>query len=141
MTINTAITETAVVSKTEVEGKSTYIVRSPLASFVAPGKDRQAALTNFIQMMGAYYVAQQRQGEIQRKPGRPSKHYDTHVHVQVSDQTKARFEQFGKEYHLSQSETIIFLLNCADILKDEFVKRDEIKTVEDRLFNCFAGAR
>ncbi len=136
MNINAAILNTAVVRNPE--GKQ-FTVRSPLASFVATGKDRQGALDSFLQMNGAYVFFQQRHVQASRGPGRPSKHYDAQMHIQVQTPIKQRFEAVAEDYNLSQSETIVFLLECLDILKVDFVSKEEMEQAEKRIFQL-AGA-
>ena len=131
MTINTAITKTAVTKRGE--GSNNWTVRSPLASFVAQGSNKPNALSKFIEMLGAYMYAQQRHAQSLRRPGRPSKNYDAHIHVQVQAATKGRFDAVAEEYKLSQSETIVFLLECLDILKEEFATEAEMQDAENRV--------
>lgn len=129
--INTAIMSTAVARKIDRD----WTVQSPLAGFIAHGKDRISAVTKFIEMLGAYMFAQQRQAESEaaRGRGRPSKNYEAHIHVQVQRETKDRFDVVTKEFNLSQSETILFLLDSFDMLKLEFVSAEEMNEAEKRL--------
>lgn len=137
MSINTAIMSTAVVRKSKTE--SGWTVQSPLVGFVAQHRDRLGALTKFIEMLGAYMFAQQRQAESKRERGRPSKNYDAHIHVQVQKETKQRFDDIAEEFKLSQSETIVFLLDSFDIFRDEFVSKTEMEEAEGRVLQL-AGA-
>jgi hypothetical protein len=128
---------TAVARKSKTD--HTWTVQSPLAGFVATGKDRTHALTKFIEMLGAYMFAQQRQSQEKRERGRPSKNYNAHIHVQCVKETKDRFEAVSVEFKLSQSETIIFLLDALDILREDFVSKTDMDEAEGRVLQ-FAGA-
>jgi hypothetical protein len=138
MSINTAIMSTAVARRSRTDNN--WTVQSPLAGFVATGKDKQNALTKFIEMLGAYMFAQQRQSQGKRERGRPSKNYDAHIHVQVQKETKERFDAVAIEFNLSQSETIVFLLDSLEILRDDFVSKTEMDEAEGRVLQL-AGAK
>lgn len=132
--MNAAIMSTVVARKMGT-GANTYTVRSPLASFVATAKDRAAALTRFTEMHVAYSYAQLKHSQTTKVPGRPSKNYDAHLHIQVQATTKAKFDAIAVTYNLSQSETLVFLLDCLDILKDEFIPKEEMDAAEQRVLD------
>lgn len=139
MSINTAIMSTAVARQNKTDNN--WTVHSPLAPFYATGKNRTGALTKFIEMLGAYMFAQQRLSETKRERGRPSKNYDAHIHVQVQKETKDRFEAVAAEFNLSQSETIVFLLDSFAILRDEFVSKTDMDEAEGRVLQLAGAAK
>lgn len=135
MSINTAIMSTAVARRPEANNNY-WSIRTPLAGFIAQHRDRNSALDKFIEMMGAYMFAQERQSQASRArsgPGRPSKNYEKSLHIQVHESTKERFEAVAKEPDLSQSETIVFLLDSLDILRLDFVSMQEMEEAEKRV--------
>ena len=138
MSTNTAIMSTAVARRSKTD--NTWTVQSPLAGFVATGKDRASSLTKFIEMLAAYTFAQQRQSQEKRERGRPSKNYNAHIHVQCHQETRDRIEAISVEFKLSQSETIVFLLDSLEILREEFVSKTEMDEAEGRMQLQFAGA-
>lgn len=78
--------------------------------------------------------AQQKQTSLAtRDRGRPSKNYDAHLHIQVEKAVKERFDEIATEYDLSQSETIVFLLDSFEILRQEFVQQSEMDEAERRV--------
>lgn len=137
MSVNTAIINTAIARKSD----NHWTVQSPLAGFLATGKDRQSALTKFFEMLGAYMFAQQRQSQGKRERGRPSKNYDAHIHVQVQRETKDRFDSVAIEFNLSQSETIVFLLDSLEILREDFVSKTEMEEAERRVLQVAGAGR
>ncbi len=138
MNINAAVMSTAVARETD----GVWTVRTPLVGFIAQGNDRKNALVKFIEMLGAFMFAQQRQAQTSRGVGRPSKHYDAHIHVQVQKDVKTRFDGVADQYKLSQSETIVFLLDCLDILQEEFVSDKEMGDAEKQVLQLTgAGAK
>lgn len=141
MTINTALMSTTAVAR-KLDGNNNWTVQTPVApALIAHGKDKPAALTKYIEMIGAYMYAQQRQqSQSSRGRGRPSKNYDAHLHIQIEKSVKERFDAIAEEFDLSQSETIVFLLDSLEILKIEFVSENEMNEAEGRVLQ-FAGAK
>lgn len=135
--MNSGIISTTVVRK---QKDGTFTVRSPFANFVAQGRDRGAALTKFIQMLFAYTVAQQRQAEASRGRGRPSKNYESVLHVQVQKEVRDKFDSIATQYELSKSDTIALLLECFELMKEEFEPVEEMKELEGKLLQP-VGAR
>jgi hypothetical protein len=133
MTINTTLMSTTAVAR-KLEGSNKWTVHSPAASFHSTGQDRSAALTKYIEMIGAHMYAQQKQTSLAtRGRGRPSKNYDAHLHIQVEKAVKERFDEIATAYDLSQSETIVFLLDSFEILRQEFVQQSEMDEAERRV--------
>lgn len=137
MTTDTAILGSAIARKDD----KFWIIQSPLVPFPAEDKDKIEALKKFLQLVAAYLFAQDRQAKLNRGgPGRPSKNYGTHLHIQVQTSTKDKFDLVSKEFKLSQSETLDFLLSSFDILKHDIVSKEEIAQAEDRMRLQFVGA-
>jgi hypothetical protein len=127
MSTDTAIMMTAITR----EGQKGFTVQSPLAHLVAFGKTRKSALSKFVELVSVYLRLQQRE-EAQglRGRGRPSKHYDKNIHIQVQQGTKDRFDAIAKSFELSQGETLVFLLDTYEIVKEDFAAPEEIKDAE-----------